>query len=187
MSERRIAKLVDSRCDSLTYPPFLTEHGGVNSGFMLLQYTAAALSSENKPLSHPAGTASIPSSGNVEDHVSMGPNAALHGREIMKNLNAIVAIELFSAAQALDFRLQKEPDARMGEITRQAYAPHPHRGPFSRKILAVSSFRNVLVWCGGAICRTHPGFKLSLPDHPNPHRQSWCRNWGTNPPGLRCC
>lgn len=122
MSERRIAKLVDSRCDSLTYPPFLTEHGGVNSGFMLLQYTAAALSSENKTLSHPASTDSIPSSGNVEDHVSMGPNAALHGREIMKNLNTIIAIELFSAAQALDFRLQKEPDARMGEITRQAYA-----------------------------------------------------------------
>jgi histidine ammonia-lyase len=52
----------------------------------------------------------------------MGPNAALHGREIMKNLNTIIAIELFSAAQALDFRLQKQPDARMGEITRQAYA-----------------------------------------------------------------
>lgn len=122
MSERRIAKLVDSHCDSLTYPPFLTEHGGVNSGFMLLQYTAAALSSENKTLSHPASTDSIPSSGNVEDHVSMGPNAALHCREILKNLSTIVAIELFCAAQALDFRLQKQPEARMGEITREAYA-----------------------------------------------------------------
>jgi len=122
ISERRIAKLVDSRCDSLTYPPFLTEHGGVNSGFMLLQYTAAALSSENKTLSHPASTDSIPSSGNVEDHVSMGPNAALHCREIVKNLATIVAIELFCAAQALDFRLQKQPEAQMGAVTRQAYA-----------------------------------------------------------------
>ena len=122
MSERRIAKLVDSHCDSLTYPPFLTEHGGVNSGFMLLQYTAAALSSENKTLSHPASTDSIPSSGNIEDHVSMGPNAALHCREIVNNLSIIVTIELFCAAQALDFRLQKQPEAQLGEITRQAYA-----------------------------------------------------------------
>ncbi|HQK42644.1 MAG TPA: histidine ammonia-lyase [Anaerolineaceae bacterium] len=130
MSERRIAKLVDNRCEELTYPPFLTEHGGVNSGFMLLQYTAAALASENKTLSHPASTDSIPSSGNVEDHVSMGPNAALHCREILNNLSTIVAIELFCAAQALDFRLQKQPEGRLGEFTRQAYALIRQEVPF---------------------------------------------------------
>lgn len=121
ISERRIAKLVDNRNDTETYPSFLTEKGGLNSGFMLLQYTAAALTSENKTLSHPASTDNIPSSGNVEDHVSMGPNAALHCREILKNLSVILAIELFSAAQAVDFRLQKHPDYRMGKGTSQAY------------------------------------------------------------------
>ncbi|HOT25911.1 MAG: histidine ammonia-lyase [Chloroflexi bacterium] len=130
MSERRIAKLVDNCSSTAAYPPFLTEHGGVNSGFMLLQYTAAALSSENKTLSHPASTDSIPSSGNVEDHVSMGPNAALHCREILRNIAVIIAIELFCAAQALDFRMQKQPQLRQGKITQQAYALIRSEVPF---------------------------------------------------------
>ncbi|MFZ3071457.1 MAG: histidine ammonia-lyase [Anaerolineaceae bacterium] len=130
ISERRIAKLVDNKSDSHTYPPFLTECGGLNSGFMLLQYTAAALTSENKTLSHPSSTDSIPSSGNVEDHVSMGPNAALHCREILKNLSSILAIELFCGAQALDFRLQKDPSQRMGKGTSQAYQLVRSAAPF---------------------------------------------------------
>jgi histidine ammonia-lyase len=122
MAERRIAKLIDSRPEAGTYPPFLTEKGGTNSGFMLLQYTAAALASENKTLCHPASADSIPSSGNVEDHVSMGANSALHVREVAKNLCGILAIELMSAAQAVDFRLKRDPSAKLGKGTAKAYA-----------------------------------------------------------------
>ncbi len=121
MSERRIAKLIDSKPESKTYPDFLIAKGGVNSGFMLLQYTAAALASENKTLAHPSSLDSIPSSGNVEDHVSMGANSALHCREVIQNVSMIVAIELMSACQALDFRLQDRPNAIMGEGTHKAY------------------------------------------------------------------
>jgi len=121
MSERRIAKLVDKSEAALPYPPFLTENGGLNSGFMLLQYTAAALTSENKTYSHPSSTDNIPSSGNVEDHVSMGPNAARHVRDILGNLSVILAIELMSATQAVDFRLKKQPDLQLGQISGQAY------------------------------------------------------------------
>ncbi len=122
MSERRIAKLVDNRGDTNPYPPFLTERGGLNSGFMILQYTAAALASENKSLSHPSSTDSIPSSGNVEDHVSMGANSALHALEVIKNLTTIIAVEILSACQAIDFRLQKEPQATQGAGTAKAYS-----------------------------------------------------------------
>ncbi len=119
ISERRIAKLIDNHPEH--YPSFLAAHGGLNSGFMLLQYTAAALCSENKTLSHPDSVDSIPSSGNVEDHVSMGANAALHCQQIVENVRTVIAIELMSAAQAIDFRLQNKPDANMGQGTSKAY------------------------------------------------------------------
>ncbi len=115
MSERRIAKLIDKNTEY--YPSFLAAEGGLNSGFMLLQYTAAALASENKTLAHPSTLDSISSSGNVEDHVSMGANAALHCSQVLENVNTIVAIELMSAAQAIDFRLQKSPGLRLGNGT----------------------------------------------------------------------
>jgi len=130
MSERRIAKLVDNRSDVNPYPPFLTDRGGLNSGFMILQYTAAALASENKTLSHPASTDSIPSSGNVEDHVSMGANSALHALEVIKNLTTIIAVEILSACQAVDFRLQKDPQAQQGRGTRKAYKVVREQIPF---------------------------------------------------------
>ena len=130
MSERRIAKLVDNRSDVNPYPPFLTDSGGINSGFMILQYTAAALASENKTLSHPASTDSIPSSGNVEDHVSMGANSALHALEVIKNLTTIIAVEILSACQAVDFRLQKDPHAQQGEGTLKAYRIVREQIPF---------------------------------------------------------
>jgi histidine ammonia-lyase len=130
MSERRIAKLVDNRSDVNPYPPFLTDRGGLNSGFMILQYTAAALASENKTLSHPASTDSIPSSGNVEDHVSMGANSALHALEVIKNLTTIVAVEMLSACQAVDFRLQKDPQAQLGAGTAKAYRIVREQIPF---------------------------------------------------------
>lgn len=131
MSERRIAKLIDNHPEH--YPSFLAAQGGLNSGFMLLQYTAAALCSENKTLAHPDSVDTIPSSGNVEDHVSMGANAALHCQQIVENVRAIIAIELMSAAQAVDFRLQKNPDAKMGQGTARAYTVIRSVVPFFEK------------------------------------------------------
>jgi histidine ammonia-lyase len=103
ISERRTALLLDARLSGL--PPFLTASSGLNSGLMLLQYTAAALVSEDKVLAHPASSDSIPTSANQEDHVSMGSIAARHARAIFENVARVVAIELICAAQALDFRL----------------------------------------------------------------------------------
>lgn len=101
ISERRNYKLLDG-LEGL--PPFLTEHRGLCSGFMLAQYTAAALVSENKTLAHPASVDSIPTSAGQEDHVSMGTIAARHCEQILGNVENVIAIELLEAAQALDFR-----------------------------------------------------------------------------------
>ncbi len=100
-SERRIARLVDGNLSGL--PPFLTEHGGLHSGFMIAQYTAAALASENKVLAHPASADSIPTSANQEDYVCMGPSAGHKARRILDNAATIVAIEYLCAAQGLEF------------------------------------------------------------------------------------
>lgn len=102
ISERRIERLVNPQLSDL--PPFLTAKGGINSGLMIPQYVAAALVSENKTLCHPASVDSIPSSGNQEDHVSMGANAANKAFQVKKNLQDVLAIELLAACQALDFR-----------------------------------------------------------------------------------
>ena len=85
-------------------PPFLVKNPGLNSGFMIPQYTAAGIVSENKQLCTPASVDSIPSSNNQEDHVSMGANAATKCKRVMDNLYKILAIELFTAAQAMEFR-----------------------------------------------------------------------------------
>jgi histidine ammonia-lyase len=106
ISERRVATLVDAH-RSQGLPPFLTPDPGLNSGFMIPQYTAAALVSENKVLSHPATVDSIPTSANAEDHVSMGTIAARHCAEVLRNVGYIVAIELMTAHQALSFRRLK--------------------------------------------------------------------------------
>jgi len=112
ISERRIAQLVDGRSSGL--PAFLVENAGLNSGLMLLQYAAAALVSENKVLAHPASVDSVPTSADQEDHVSMGPIAARHARDIVVNVERIVAMELLCAAQGLDFRLRGGPAAGAG-------------------------------------------------------------------------
>jgi histidine ammonia-lyase len=104
ISERRIALMVDARLNG-GLPPFLSSGSGLESGMMLLQYTAAALASENKVLAHPASADSIPTSANQEDHVSMGSIAARHAMAALANVQRIVALELLVAAQALDFRL----------------------------------------------------------------------------------
>jgi histidine ammonia-lyase len=102
ISERRLERLVNYQLNDL--PPFLTERGGLNSGFMIAQYSAASLVSENKVLAHPASVDSIPSSANQEDHVSMGTTAARKAKEILKNVQRVLAIEMLAAAQALEFR-----------------------------------------------------------------------------------
>lgn len=115
IAERRIERMVNSSLSGL--PSFLVERGGVNSGFMIVQYTAAALVSENKVLAHPASVDSIPSSANQEDHVSMGTIAARKAREILENVRRVLAIELMCACQAIDLR----GDKGMGIGTRAAY------------------------------------------------------------------
>jgi histidine ammonia-lyase len=105
-SERRVARLIDENL-SRGLPPFLISRKakeGLQSGFMTLQYTAAALASENKGLAHPASVDSIPTSANFEDFVSMGPIAARKAAEILKNTEYVVAIELLLAAQGVEFR-----------------------------------------------------------------------------------
>lgn len=102
LSERRIALLIDASISRL--PPFLVEHGGLNSGFMIAQVTAAALASENKSLAHPASVDSLPTSANQEDHVSMATFAARRLGDMADNTIGIVAIELLAAAQGVDFR-----------------------------------------------------------------------------------
>ena len=122
ISERRLARLVDSASNGGVLPPFLIEHGGVNSGFMLTQYTAAALASENKVLAHPASVDTIPTSANIEDHVSMGPAAARKARQIAGHVEQILALELFAAAQGIDFRRRAlGAEARLGQGTAPAY------------------------------------------------------------------
>jgi len=100
ISERRIALLMSK--ESSTLPPFLTEDGGLNSGFMMAQVTAAALVSESKSLSFPASVDSIPTSDDREDHVSMGVGAGLKLQQIVENLRNVLAIELLAASQAID-------------------------------------------------------------------------------------
>ena len=108
ISERRLYRLLDSK-QSNDLPPFLVHGSGLNSGFMLVQYTAASLVSESKSLAHPASVDSIPSSAGQEDHVSMGMTAARHAREIVTNAETVVALEALAAAQALDLRAPLEP------------------------------------------------------------------------------
>ncbi len=101
ISERRIERLLNPDLSGL--PAFLAREPGVNSGFMIAQYTAASVASENKVLSHPSSSDSIPVSASQEDHVSMGAAAARHALEITENVRRIVATELICAAQAYEF------------------------------------------------------------------------------------
>ena len=131
ISERRTMRLTDEASNAHALPPFLTKHGGLNSGFMIVQYTAAALCTENKVLSHPACVDTIPSSANVEDHVSMGVTAVLKLRQVAANLETILAIELFCAAQGIDFRKQEiGAEKTLGMGTRKIYSAIRSRVPF---------------------------------------------------------
>jgi histidine ammonia-lyase len=110
ISERRVERLVNPSL-SEGLPAFLTPDGGLNSGFMIPQYVAASLVSENKVLSHPASVDSIPTSAGQEDHVSMGNAAALKAWQVLANCERALAIELLAGAQAVEFHAPLEPGA----------------------------------------------------------------------------
>jgi histidine ammonia-lyase len=131
ISERRIARLIDENL-SQGLPAFLIHQEvkkGIHSGFMSMQYTAAALASENKSLAHPASVDSIPTSANFEDFVSMGSIAARKATEILRNVERIVAIELLCAAQGVEFR---GPE-KLGQGTQVAYSLIRGRAPTLRE------------------------------------------------------
>ena len=131
ISERRTMRLTDESSNAHTLPAFLTEHGGLNSGFMIVQYTAAALCTENKILAHPACVDTIPTSANVEDHVSMGATGALKLRQVADNLANILAIELMCAAQGIDFRKRRGYEkSRLGKRTEPVYTSIRKEVPF---------------------------------------------------------
>ncbi|MFA5524084.1 MAG: histidine ammonia-lyase [Tissierellales bacterium] len=115
VSERRLERLVNPALSEL--PAFLVDKGGLNSGFMIVQYSAASLVSENKVLAHPASVDSIPSSANQEDHVSMGTIAARKARSILDNARKVLSMELLAACQAVDLRGNKG----LGKGTSTAY------------------------------------------------------------------
>lgn len=113
ISERRIYRLVSG---TRGLPSFLVANPGVNSGFMITQYTAASVVSLNKSLAMPSSVDSIPSCQDQEDHVSMGANAAIKLYKVVQNTERVLAIELFNAAQALDFRLPLKTSPKLLEI-----------------------------------------------------------------------
>ena len=115
LSERHTNRLMNPVLSGL--PDFLVEGRGINSGLMVAQYTAAALVSENKVLAHPGVVDSISVSADQEDHVAMSPVSVRTCKEILKNVQAVLAIEMYAAAQAMDFRKPKAP----GEGTGAAY------------------------------------------------------------------
>jgi histidine ammonia-lyase len=108
ISERRLYRLLDPSLNN-GLPAFLVRESGLNSGFMLVQYTAASLVSESKALAHPAAIDSIPSSAGQEDHVSMGMTAARHARDCVAAAEVVVAFEVLAAAQGIDLRAPLEP------------------------------------------------------------------------------
>jgi histidine ammonia-lyase len=124
ISERRIERLVNPTMSGL--PAFLTADGGLNSGYMIAQYTAASLVSENKVYAHPASVDSIPTSAGQEDHVSMGNAAGLKLLMVLENAERVVAIELLCAAQGVDFLKPRKPGAGTGAL----YAALRERVPY---------------------------------------------------------
>ena len=159
LSERRIALLIDSTLSGL--PPFLVEHGGVNSGFMVAQVTAAALASENKSLAHPASVDSLPTSANQEDHVSMATFAARRLTEMAANSAGIVAIELLAAAQGIDFRAPLKTSPRLQEVhslVRSRVGFYDHDRYFAPDITAIQALVEA-----GAFHRFAPGLLFSQP------------------------
>ena len=116
ISERRVDRMLDPAF-SRGLPPFLAPDAGTNSGFMLAQYTAASLVSENKVLAHPSSVDTIPTSGKQEDHVSMGWTSVRKLREVVTNVRTCLAVEILCAAQGIGLRASiAAPSAPMGAV-----------------------------------------------------------------------
>ena len=130
LSERRISLMMDKHMSQL--PPFLVANGGVNSGFMIAQVTAAALASENKALAHPHSVDSIPTSANQEDHVSMAPSAGKRLWEMAENVRGVLAIEWLAACQGLDLRvgLKTSPKLEIARTTLRSKVAHYDKDRF---------------------------------------------------------
>lgn len=145
ISERRLNKLVDPATND-GLPAFLTgNEDGTDSGFMIVQYTAAALVNDLATRAHPASVYSVPTSANAEDHVSMGANEARHVLEMMEDLSYVIALELYTAAQALDFRQAMLNAARRlaargdwkvlaGKVANAPREDHPHYAQFAAEV-----------------------------------------------------
>lgn len=129
LAERRVDRLLDHRVSAL--PPVLAADPGLESGYMMAQYTAAALVSENKTLAHPASVDSIPTGAGVEDHVSMAPIAGRHARRVVDNAARVVALELLCGCRALEFRRPltagRGSERLYGAVRRVAAAPEGDR------------------------------------------------------------
>ena len=139
VSERRIERLTNGFLSKL--PRFLTPQGGLNSGLMIAQYTAASLVSENKTLAHPASVDSIPTSANQEDHNSMGSIAARHCFQILKNAQKVIAIELLTAAQGIEFL----KPLKCGEGTSAAYkAVRKYVKPIKKDIILYKEIEKII-------------------------------------------
>jgi histidine ammonia-lyase len=140
ISERRVERLVNPNLsDGL--PAFLTTDGGLNSGFMIPQYVAASLVSENKSLCHPASVDSIPTSAGQEDHVSMGNAAGLKAWQVLANTEAALAIELLAGAQGVEFLAPLEPGVGVRATHAFVRSLSPRLGddrPLARDIEAVA-------------------------------------------------
>jgi histidine ammonia-lyase len=127
ISERRIERMVNPTM-SEGLPPFLTEQGGLNSGFMIPHYVAASLVAENKVLCHPASVDSIPTSAGQEDHVSMGATAAVHAWQVCANVERVLAIELLCGAQGVDFLAPLKPGPGIAALHAALRERSPHLG-----------------------------------------------------------
>jgi histidine ammonia-lyase len=123
IAERRIEHMLDPAVSGM--PAFLAKQGGLHSGLMISQYTAASLVSENKVLAHPASVDSIPTSANQEDHVSMGTTAARHAAMVIANAQWVIAIEMLNATEALDFHAPLQPGPATGAAVRAIRAVVP--------------------------------------------------------------
>jgi histidine ammonia-lyase len=140
ISERRTERLVNPALSGL--PAFLAREGGLHSGLMLAQVTAAALASESKVLAHPASVDSIPTSAGKEDHVSMGPTAAWKAARVVQNTARVLAIELLAACEALEFRRPLRSSAALEAVhalVRTRVEAHGQDRPLSPEIEALAA------------------------------------------------
>jgi histidine ammonia-lyase len=152
ISERRIDRLVNPALNE-ELPPFLTNHAGLESGFMMLQVSAAALVAENQVLAHPASTCSITTSGNKEDFVSMGMTSAIKLKQVVRNTRNVLAIEMLTAARALDCL---RPLASSPMIERARIALHAVSAPWTGDRALSADIENVGEWiASGALRRLH--------------------------------